>query len=40
MKRRRLVILEAQAAQGGSSEPPEVTMEIEDLRREIAALER
>jgi hypothetical protein len=38
-KRRRLAILEVQAAQTGYSAPPEVLMEIDDLRREIAALE-
>jgi hypothetical protein len=39
-KRRRLAILEVQAAQTGYNAPPEVTMEIEDLRKKIAALER
>ena len=39
-KRRRLTILEVQAAQTGYKTSPEVTMEIEDLRTEIAALER
>jgi hypothetical protein len=39
-KRRRLAILEVQAAQTGYNVPPDVTMEIEDLRAEIAALER
>jgi hypothetical protein len=37
---RRLAILEVQAAQTDSNAPPEVTMEIEDLRKEIAALEQ
>jgi hypothetical protein len=39
-KRRRWAILEVQAAQKSYSAPPEVLMEIEDLRTEIAALER
>ena len=39
-KRRRLAILEVQAAQTGYNAPPEVVMEIEDLRKEIAALEQ
>jgi hypothetical protein len=38
-KRRRLNLLEQQAAQKGYNAPPEVVMEIEDLRAEIAALE-
>ncbi len=38
-KRRRPAILEVQAARTGYNAPPEVVMEIEDLREEIAALE-
>ncbi len=38
-KRRRLQALELQEAQFGISAPPHVTIEIEDLRREIAELE-
>jgi hypothetical protein len=33
-------VLELQAAQKGIDAPPEVVMEIEDLRAEIAALEQ
>jgi hypothetical protein len=33
-------VLEVQAAQKGYNAPPEVLMEIEDLRAEVAALER
>jgi uncharacterized protein YjbI with pentapeptide repeats len=39
IKQRRLQILEEQQALKGSSTPPEVIIEIEDLRREIAELE-
>jgi hypothetical protein len=39
LKQRRLQILEEQQALKGSSTPPEVIIEIEDLRREIAELE-
>jgi hypothetical protein len=38
-KRRRLNVLELQAAKYGIAAPPHVTIEIEDLRREIAELE-
>jgi hypothetical protein len=38
-KRRRLNLLEQQAARKGIDAPPDVVMEIEDLRAEIAALE-
>jgi hypothetical protein len=38
-KRRRLRILEEQQAQRGYNAPPELIMEIEDLRRELAELE-
>jgi hypothetical protein len=40
LKRRRLRILEEQQAKKGDNTPPEVIIEIEDLRREIAALAR
>jgi hypothetical protein len=39
VKKRRLEKLEEQAAFKGISTPPEVLMEIEDLRREIVNLE-
>jgi hypothetical protein len=39
LKQRRLQILEGQRALKGSNTPPEVIIEIEDLRREIAELE-
>jgi hypothetical protein len=38
IKQRRLAILEEQRAQKGYNAPPELIMEIEDLRREIAEL--
>ena len=38
-KRRRLQVLELQAAKYGISVPPHITIEIEDLRQEIADLE-
>lgn len=37
-KTRRLQLLELQAAQKGHNCPPEITMEIVDLRKEIAEL--
>jgi hypothetical protein len=37
--KRRLGVLELQAAQKGIDVPPEVVLETEDLRAEIAALE-
>jgi hypothetical protein len=39
-KRRRLGVLEVQAARKGYNAPPEAVVEIEDLRAEIAALEQ
>ena len=36
LKRRRLAVLERQAAQYGIDAPPQVVTEIEDLRKEIA----
>jgi CHAT domain len=39
IKRRRLNVLQLQAARYGIDTPPHVTIEIEDLTREIAALE-
>jgi hypothetical protein len=38
-KRRRLQVLELQEAKYGIAAPPHITLEIEDLRREIADLE-
>jgi hypothetical protein len=38
-KRRRLQVLEVQEAKYGIAAPPHITLEIEDLRREIADLE-
>jgi hypothetical protein len=38
-KRRRLQVLEIQEARYGIAAPPHITLEIEDLRREIADLE-
>jgi hypothetical protein len=38
-KRRRLQVLELQEAKYGIAAPPHITLEIEDLRREIAELE-
>lgn len=39
IKKRRLQLLEEQQARTGHNTPPEITMEIEDLRREIDARE-
>jgi hypothetical protein len=36
-KRRRLEQLELRAARGGINTPPEVTLEIKDIQRELAA---
>jgi hypothetical protein len=40
IKKRRLNVLELQAARYGIDTPPHVTIEIEDLKREIAALKQ
>jgi FtsZ-binding cell division protein ZapB len=40
IKKRRLELLEQQAARYGHSVDPSVTMEIEDLKTEIAQLEQ
>ena len=37
---RRLQVLERQHAYAGTGTPPQVELEIEDLRRELAELER